>query len=412
VYAYPRLPALVLNRSHLHWNWLRKLSVCALALSVSACGVTLPRLPTQGEIQGQRLQSTVDSPLARYYLESYLAGQRKIPEWDAQLDRLHDESDEIFRDHMRLRTLSHAYSVDTLALFFAHRLLENPQNREIQIEFERQLQTLQAAGNGGVSADALEQQYRVVFIPGWLYRSKPWTGADFAGPRAILDRMGMDHRFIPLLDNGPIEDNAHLIAQGLLPLLQDGKPVIVVSGSKGSPEVAIALGQLLSAEQSRPIKAWLNICGALEGSPLANQWTSWPNSWLTNFIFRTRGWGGLAGLESMRLERSRRRSAQITIPPHITVVNYVGVPVSGTIFEKEFEKRFTYTHLRQHGPNDGLVLIPDEVARNSITVTELGRGHFLSEPDFDVRATALLQAVIQRLPASELRTGLLPDPSP
>lgn len=415
MHAYSRLQALALNCRYPERGYLDvlyRLCVCALALSVSACGVTLPRLPTQGEIHGQRLQSTVDSPLAQYYLENYLPGQRSAPEWDARLDQLHNESNHIFSDHQRLRTLSQQYSVDTLALFFAHRLLKQPQNREIQLEFNHQFQALQTIGTGNTSANAVERQYRVVFVPGWLYRSKPWTGADFAGPRTILDRMGMDHHFIPLLDNGPIEDNARLIAQGLLPLLQDGKPVIVVSGSKGGPEVALALGQLLTAEQSQSIKAWVNICGALQGSPLADQWTNWPNSWLTSLIFHTRGWGGLAGLESMRIERSRRRSAQLAIPEHITIVNYVGIPVSGTIFEKEFEKRFTYTHLRRHGPNDGLVLLPDKVASRSITVTELGRGHFLSEPDFDVRTTALLQAVIKRLSISELRTGLQPNSSP
>ncbi len=414
MHAYSRLPALALNRRYPEPGYLGvlcRLSVCALALSVSACGITLPRLQTQGEIHGQRLQSTVDSPLARYYLENYLPGQRSAPEWDAQLDLLHGESDHVFSDHGRLQALSQQYSVDTIALFFAHRLLEQPRNREIQAEFDHQLQVLQTIGTASHAANAVEQQYRVVFVPGWLYRSKPWTGADFAGPRAILDRMGIDHHFIPLLDNGPIEDNAKLIAQGLLPLMQDGKPTIVVSGSKGSPEVAVALGQLLTPEQSQSIKAWVNICGALLGSPLADQWTSWPNSWLTTLIFRSRGWGGLAGLESMRTQRSHRRSATLDIPPHITIVNYVGVPVSGTIFEKEFEKRFTYSHLRRHGPNDGLVLLPDEVAARSVTVTEIGRGHFLSEPDFDVRTTALLQAVMKRLPSSDSRTGLLPDPN-
>ncbi|MGH8458536.1 MAG: hypothetical protein ACRESV_04235, partial [Nevskiales bacterium] len=225
-----------------------------LVLALSACAFGVPRLPAEGEVMGQRVQTTVDSPLARYYLESYLAGQRNSPDWDAQLDRLHKESDLVFSDNHHMRTLSREYSVDTLALFFAGRLLDQPQNQQLQKAFEQQLQSLQATHAPLPDpTPQLEQRYRVVFVPGWLYRSKPWTGADFAGPRAILDHQGLEHHFIELLDNGTIEDNARLVAEDLLPLLQDGKPVIVISGSKGGAEVAVALGQLLTPEQVRPI---------------------------------------------------------------------------------------------------------------------------------------------------------------
>ncbi len=351
---------------------------------------------------GRRLQTTVDSPLAQYYLQDYLAGRRTAPHWDEQLDRLHSESDLVFRDNHHVKTLSREYSVDTLALYFALRLLEKPENRQIQALFEQQLALLDSPRSPLHTLDeSLEQRYRVIFVPGWLYRSKPWTGADFAGPRAILDRMDIDNHFIELLDNGTIEANAEIIANALLPLLEDGKPTIIISGSKGGPETAIALGQLLTAQQLRPVQAWINICGALEGSPLADIWTSWPSNWLSWPLFQLRGYGNLEGLKSMRTMRSHLRNKSLKIPDEILIVNYLGVPVSGVIIEKEFEKRFTYSQLRDYGPNDGLVLIPDEIEPNGITVTELGRGHFLSEPDFDVRTIALLSAVLLQLNGSQ-----------
>lgn len=381
---------------------LRWALACLLAPCLSACGATLSRIPVDGAVHGQPLQSTVDSPFARYYLEEYLAGQGNRPDWDENLTRLQAQSNDIFRDPAQMRELSREYSVDTLALLFAHHVLGQPGNQQIQAEFVRQLAALNAmSGIEGTSTRTNVEGYRLVFVPGWLYQSKPWTGADFAGPRAILDQFGADHHLIEVLDNGPIELNARLVALDLLPLLEDNKPTIIISGSKGGPEVAMALGQLLTPEQTRPIRAWINICGALNGSPLANIWTTWPSSWLSNTLFQLRGWGGLNGLRSMRTERSLMRNQGLRIPDDILVVNYVGVPVSGTIIEKEFEKRFTYSQLRDYGPNDGLVLVPDEVADNSITVIELGRGHFLSEPDFDVRTTALLNTVIQRLKAQE-----------
>lgn len=369
-----------------------------LALALSACALGVPRLPAEGNVGGQHVEASVDSPLARYYLEDYLAGRRSSPAFDAQLELLHEESDLVFSNNHHVQTLSREYSVDTLALFFASRLLEQPQNKDLQQAFNQQLETLQAAHPSRPRPSQPHQQrYRVVFVPGWLYRSKPWTGADFAAPRAILDRQGVETHLIEVTDNGTIENNAAIVAQALLPLLEDGKPVIVISGSKGSPELAVALGQLLTPEQLKPVHAWINICGALEGSPLADIWTSWPSSWLSWTMFQLRGYGGLEGLKSMRTARSQQRSKSLHIPSHILVVNYVGVPVSGTIIKKEFEKRFTYSQLRDYGPNDGLVLIPDEIAPDSITITEVGRGHFLSEPDFDVRTAALLWTIIERL---------------
>jgi hypothetical protein len=377
---------------------LRPVLALLLAACLSACAFGVPRLPVEGEVMGQHVHTTVDSPLAQYYLEDYLAGRRDAPHWDEQLDRLHEESDQVFHDNHHVRTLSREYSVDTLALYFALRLLEQPRNQQMQALFAQQLALLeQARPPSHLVSNELEQRYRVVFVPGWLYRSKPWTGADFAAPRAILDRQGIENHFIELLDNGTIEDNASLVARALMPLLEDGKPIIIISGSKGSPEVALALGQLLAPEQIKPVRAWINICGALEGSPLADIWTSWPSNWLSWPMFQLRGYGNLEGLKSMRTLRSQARSRSLRIPEDILVVNYVGVPVSGTIIEKEFEKRFTYSQLREYGPNDGLVLIPDEVAPDSITVTEVGRGHFLSEPDFDVRTAALLSAVMLSL---------------
>ncbi|HXG27291.1 MAG TPA: hypothetical protein VNJ47_00390 [Nevskiales bacterium] len=372
------------------------LSAAALLLLLSACGASLPRLPAAGELYGQPVTTTVDSPLAKYYLEHYLAGQRRVPDWDARLDQLHNgHAPARPLTVAELTALSRQFSVDTAALFYAKSLMDEPRNRELQASFNQQLEQLQ---NGGAEDGLdIDRQYRIVFVPGWLYRSKPWTGANMAAPRALLDRFGIEHHLIELLDNGSVEDNARLVADGLRPLLRDGRPLIVVSGSKGGAEVAMALGRLLEPEETRPVKAWLNICGALRGSPLADKWTAWPVAWATEALFRLRGWGGLDGLRSLSVGRSQRRASEIRLPEHVLVVNYVGVPVSGTILDTEFEKRFTYVQLRDYGPNDGLVLIPDEIEPDGLTVAEVGRAHFLSYPDFGLRATALLRAVTRRL---------------
>ena len=48
-----------------------------------------------------------------------------------------------------------------------------------------------------------------------------------------------------------------------------GRRLIVASASKSGPEVTLALTKLGSAE-TRHIAAWVNIVGALQGTPLAD----------------------------------------------------------------------------------------------------------------------------------------------
>jgi hypothetical protein len=54
-----------------------------LALLCGACVHAVPAIPARGAIGGQALETTVDSPAARYYLESYLRGERRAPDGPA-----------------------------------------------------------------------------------------------------------------------------------------------------------------------------------------------------------------------------------------------------------------------------------------------------------------------------------------
>jgi hypothetical protein len=284
------------------------------------------------------------------------------------------------------------YTVDVAALYLARKLINTPGNRALQEEFHYELARIEKMPP---APDGALMKYVVVFVPGWLYESKPWTGADFAKPRALLSKLGVENHVIKVQDNGTVEDNVEIIVRDLKPFLSGSKPVIVVSGSMGGPEVAVVLGKRLPPEQLAQVHAWLNICGSIRGSPLADFWSTWPGLLIADTVFHIRGWGGLRAMASLRTERSRKRVANLRIPSHIQVVNYVGVPMSGDI--RQYDKRYTYHQLRRWGPNDGLVLIPDELFPGAPTVTEVGRGHFLNYPDIDLRTTALLRVVANRL---------------
>lgn len=58
-----------------------------------ACTETAPQIPAQGEIAGQPIRTTVDSDIARYFLEHYLKGERVRPELDTTIAAIEPDFD-------------------------------------------------------------------------------------------------------------------------------------------------------------------------------------------------------------------------------------------------------------------------------------------------------------------------------
>src|SRR5438309_2144753 len=145
---------------------------------------------------------------------------------------------------------------------------------------------------------------------------------------------------------------------------RDGKSVVVVSASKSGAEAALALSSVLAPEETSPVVAWINIVGALGGSPLADTALHPPTSWVARSVFWLRGWDW-AGMTSMATEASRQRLRGARMPDSIAVVNLVAVPLSGTVGATVF---WGYKILRRHGPNDGAVLLADTVWPGGINV--------------------------------------------
>src|SRR6266498_1805591 len=218
-----------------------------------------------------------------------------------------------------------------------------------------------------------------------LKRLHPVTGADLALPRAALRRVGLAHYFVETVEDGAIEANADLVAAAIRARGQTGRRMIVVSVSKSGPEVALALTRL-GPNDSRRVAAWVNIAGTLHGSPLAD------NRLLQ--VEELVGRVDVSGVESLSTQRSRQRFNGFHIPGHVLIVNYIGIPLTGSI---SMLARGGYAQLRAYGPNDGLSLLSDLIAPNAVTLAELGRDHFLLDDRVDVTTVALAFAVIQTL---------------
>jgi hypothetical protein len=198
--------------------------------------------------------------------------------------------------------------------------------------------------------------------------------------------VGLTCYFVETDDDGAVEANADLVAAAIRARAQSGRRLILLSASKSGPEVALALTKLALSE-TRHVAAWINAVGALQGTPLADE-RRFPE---LEFIV---GKVDVAGRESLTTARSRQRFDSFRIPEHVLVVNYFGIPVIGSI---SFWMRRSFSPLRKHGPNDGVLLLSDMIFPGGVTLTELDDDHLMRGKPVDITTVALAITVIRWL---------------
>src|SRR5688572_12650813 len=314
------------------------------------------RYPASLTLAGKTIDTTVDSRIAEYYAARYLANERTDPALDSIIDDVQRRADGSALEREHLRHLSNELSPDFAALYLVKRSLEGDTAGRMQLAFGDEFRRLKEAVRSGHHDSAAEfSSFIILFAPGWRYRSHPETGADFARPRQVLTEMGFQTYLIESNDDSSVESNADIIAREIVRYSKLGKNIMLASSSKAGAEVATALGERLDAEQSRSVRVWVNISGILKGTPLADPALHWFTRWFVRLscLFRRVNFESVMSLTTPRGEDRFRR---LRIPKHITVVNYIGVPLSGGITERA---RRGYRKLRHVGPTDGLTLLLD-----------------------------------------------------
>lgn len=376
------------------------------AICLVLVGCASSALRARGEVAGQVVDTTLDAPVARYYLEHYLRGARNDPRLDAEFNELHRAPVTELPTRATLRELSQRYSTDFASIFFAERLSRAPLNRALQQRFHDLLASLRSSG-GDIGLRADLAQYLILFVPGWDYeKSGHFTGADFARPRARLEASGLATRLIRIPSTGSVEQNAEAIAGTIRQLPPTAPRIILVSASSGGPAAALALGKHLTVVENCRVHAWLNIGGLLHGTHLFDPYRSGPRRWFGRAVAWLQGWGWDA-LESLGRERAGERFAELKLPGHLLIMNYIGIPLSGNVSELARDR---YFDLREHGPNDGLTLIADALVPGQPTVPAIGLDHFLAQdPELDLKTLALTWALIELLEKHE--TGACHPPA-
>ena len=186
---------------------------------------------------------------------------------------------------------------------------------------------------------------------------------------------------------------ARIIADDIARLSRQGRPIVLISASKGGAEAALALGRELPSQQSRAVVAWLSIGGLLRGSPYADWAWKWPRKWVASIVYRQRRLDPRV-IPNLRTQVRRAVFEGLAFPEHILLLQYVGTPLSGHI-KKDVRKR--YKIIRKIGPNDGLTLLLDEVISGSGVITDIGLDHYYRDPQIDLKTFALTMVMIEEV---------------
>lgn len=370
----------------------KKLSVISLplllaSLILGACS-SVPEIPVAGELFGETVATTVDSEIARYYLEQYLDGKREHREMDRKISALYVESGNPIPSREELRRISRDFSVDFAALFLADRLLRMACNKKLNQSFSRYL-------DKETVVDADPSSYLVLFVPGWDYIETGYlVGSDFAKPRLLATEFGLENYLVELPPTGGVEENAAVLAGAISRHMRSNKKMLIVGASSAGPAIHLALSDRFNGNRPGSIKAWINLGGILQGSPVVDHYRVWYRRWLLSLVAWRKGWD-LEAITSMSAKESRRRFAGLRIDPEILVINYLGIPLSGQISRYS---RDNYPLLRPEGPNDGLTLLSDAIAPRSLTIVALGSDHFFAEdPRIDEKTVALMKLILDYL---------------
>ncbi len=356
-----------------------------LSLYCVACKPNSPDfVRVSGAIAGQKYEGEVDSPAARYFVEEYLQGRNSDALLHERMDRLAEKFAGRLPSSEELREISREFSIDFATLFFANRVFSEDANQQVRGIYEEEL-----AKAGAKARQPLSLQ--TIFVPGWLYVSHPENGGDLARQRATLSGEGVETLLLEIDETGTVEENAEAVAAAVR---QSPKDVVLVSASKAGAEVALALGSLLRPEETKPVKAWLNVGGILKGSPLSGDVLSfWPKRWAVRAFFGWKGWKW-ESLVSMETKRRTEALQNIRIPENVLVLNLLGCPLQKTLSEMG---RDGYETMKELGPNDGLLLLGDAILPGTLTIAEVGMDHYFLTPGIDRITKALYWTMMRKL---------------
>jgi len=239
---------------------------------------------------------------------------------------------------------------------------------------------------------------KLAIVPGAFYRENPRSGADGHVVREQAERLGWRTDLIPIASTGSLQENASTIYRWLGEHRHNR--IVLVSLSKGGPDVKMALAQSGADRAFEPVVAWINLCGLLDGTPLADWLFSRQiGAWCLRQYFRLRGQNfGFVG--DLRRGKATPLDFALHLPAHMQMISVAGFPLTQHLTNGMMSR--CHRQLAPHGPNDGGLLLADVCAWPGLIYPIWGGDHYLrSGGDMNQLIGALLSFVGQELAACQ-----------
>ena len=220
----------------------------------------------------------------------------------------------------------------------------------------------------------------IAIVPGAFYRENPRTGADGRVVRELAAQLGLPVVVAPVSSTGLLAENSRLLAEWLS-TFSDAR-LVLVSVSKGGSDVKTALARPDAARVFSRVAGWINLCGILDGTPMADWLLS--AGWLARanrIFYRIRG-RSLDFLEDLRRFPGCALDFPLKLPPHLRAVHVLGFPLSQHLHNGL--ARRCHARLATFGPNDGSILLSDALCWPGQICPVWGADHYL-RPREDVR---------------------------
>jgi hypothetical protein len=231
---------------------------------------------------------------------------------------------------------------------------------------------------------------RIVIVPGALYLERPDLGSDGRLVREVAEAFGLETDLIPLVSFGSVAHNAQLIREWLEK--NSGQRLVLVSLSKGGPDLKVALSSPDASNLFRDVVAWINVGGPLNGTRmadwiLASRWRRWFVRW--RFKRQGRDFQFLADLQH---RRGGLLDFTPCLPASTMVLSLVGVPLRRHLTSRF--ARFCHRRLSVFGPNDGTTSLADLLNWPGQIYPVWGVDHYFRAEN---RARSLIAAVLRWL---------------